>query len=559
MFIQGLANFIDDFLGGLMLISYALIVGSLIWAAWILRIWDRAGGDDGAPEPVVAVCVRLLKGGAITLAAMQGTKLLIKGVLLAATLGDFPLEAYFGTVQFIAGLLRFFLSCGFIYVAGRLSVSPADRSAWNTAAILTVPLVISGAWLVHGVGRFEHRERLMILTVIHQLAAAVWVGGVAQLLFLWHSRRSERVAHQFWPRAITRFGWLGAASVLLLVSTGLPLAVEYIGSLDGLFGTGYGSLVATKVALMAGALYFAYRNHKAGKEWKERGASADLTGKVPYFIEAETFVLVGVLFVAATLSSQPPSVDIKDTTATVSEVAYMFSPRLPKISSPTHEQLLAGEPGRVAVVDKVPSVAATEWSDYNHNISGIFLTGMCLVAMLSYTGRFRWTHYWPVGFIGLSIFLFFRSDAETWPLGPIGFWESTFGNGEVFQHRIATLLAFMLGVLELRARTRPDAHRLRYMFPVLSAFGGILLLTHSHAEFELKSEYLIQSTHTAMGLLAVVVASGRWLELRLAAAPVVSSQSASSRFDTGQVAGFLSILAMFVIGNFLMFYREPLY
>jgi putative copper resistance protein D len=364
------------------------------------------------------------------------------------------------------------------------------------------------------------------MTVIHQLAAAVWFGGVAQLLFLWHSRRAEQAAHKFWPLAITRFGWLGAASVLLLVSTGLPLAVEYIGSLDGLFGTGYGSLVATKVALMGGALYFAYRNHKAGKEWKKRGASADLTGKVPYFIEAETFVLVSVLFVAATLSSQPPSVDIKDTTATVSEVAYMFSPRLPKVSSPTHEQLLAGEAGRVAVVDKVPSVAATEWSDYNHNISGIFL--------------------------------FFRSDAETWPLGPIGFWESTFGNGEVFQHRIATLLAFLLGVLELRARTRPDAHRLRYMFPVLSAFGGILLLTHSHAEFELKSEYLIQSTHTAMGLLAVVVASGRWLELRLATAPV-SSQGAASRFDTGQVAGFLSILAMFVIGNFLMFYREPLY
>ncbi|MDD2768478.1 MAG: CopD family protein [Methylococcus sp.] len=558
MFIQGLANFIDDFLGGLMLISYALIVGSLIWAAWILRIWDSSAGKSAAPRPVIAICVRILKGGAITLAAMQGTKLLIKGMLLAATLGDFPIGAYLGTVQFIAGLLRLVLSCGFIYVATQLDASPHNRTAWNTAAALTVPLVISGAWLVHGVGRFEHREQLMAMTVIHQLAAAVWFGGVAQLLFLWHTRKAEQAAHEFWPLAITRFGWLGVASVLLLLSTGLPLAIEYIGSLNGLFGTGYGALVATKVALMGGALYFAYRNHKAGKEWKQFGASADLTRKVPYFIEAETFVLVGVLFVAATLSSQPPSVDIKETTATVSEVAYMFSPRLPKISSPTHEQLLAGEAGRVAVVDKVPSVAATEWSDYNHNISGIFLTGMCLVAMLSYTGRFRWTSYWPVGFIGLSIFLFFRSDAETWPLGPIGFWESTFGNGEVFQHRIATLLAFLLGVMELRARTRPDADRLRYMFPVLSAFGGILLLTHSHAEFELRSEYLIQSTHTAMGLLAVVVASGRWLELRLAGASESSSKTIAG-FDEGHVAGFLSILAMFIIGNFLMFYREPLY
>lgn len=558
MFIQGLANFIDDFLGGLMLISYSLIVGSLIWAACILRVWD-ASPATGAPRQVVALCIRILKAGAITLAAMQGIKLLIKGMLLAATLGDFPLGAYMSTVQFVAGLLRFILSCGFVYVAGLLSTAPNNRSTWNAAAALTVPLVISGAWLVHGVGRFEHREQLMILTVVHQFAAAVWFGGVAQLLFLWHTRRAEKAAHEFWPQAITRFGWLGLSSVLLLLSTGLPLAIEYIGSLDGLFGTGYGSLVATKVALMGGALYFAYRNHKAGREWKRAGASADLAGKVPYFIETETFVLVGVLFVAATLSSQPPSVDIKDTTATVAEIAHMFTPRLPKLSSPTHEQLLAGEPGRVAVVDKIPSPAATEWSDYNHNVAGVFLTSMCLVAMLSYAGRFRWTQYWPMGFIGLSIFLFFRSDAETWPLGPIGFWESTFGNGEVFQHRIATLLAFLLGVMELRARTRPDAERLRYMFPILSAFGGILLLTHSHAEFEPRSEYLIQATHTTMGLLAVVVASGRWLELRLAASASGGRLSKPTGIDEGHIAGFLSILAMFIIGNILMFYREPLY
>jgi putative copper resistance protein D len=77
-----------------------------------------------------------------------------------------------------------------------------------------------------------------------------------------------------------------------------------------------------------------------------------------------------------------------------------------------------------------------------------------------------------------------------------------------------------------------------------------LLLTHAHAEFELKSEYLIQSTHTAMGLLAVIMASGRWLELRLAT---------PEGYTESRAAGFVAILAMFVIGNFLLFYREPLY
>jgi putative copper resistance protein D len=93
------------------------------------------------------------------------------------------------------------------------------------------------------------------------------------------------------------------------------------------------------------------------------------------------------------------------------------------------------------------------------------------------------------------------------------------------------------------------------MFPILCAFGGILLLTHAHAEFELKTEYIIQSTHVTMGLLAVVMAAGRWLELRL------SSQSSGrdeNEFNERKLAGLISIFAMFLIGNIMMFYLEPL-
>lgn len=547
MYMQGLANFLDDFLGGLMLISYALVIGSLLWSIWILRIWSPS---ERASTAIIERGIALLRFGAIALVATQGTKLVIKALVLAATLGELPMSAYAGTVQFQAGLVRLVLALGIVWLTGRMRAAPVHRPYWNTLLALAIPLVISGAWLVHAVGRFELRSPLMAMTVVHQLAGAVWVGGIAQLLSLWRLGAVDREARMLWPTAISRFGWLGGLSVLLLLVTGLPLAWTYIGSWDGLFGTGYGSLVVTKSLLLVIALYFAYRNHSAGRSWRQGATGGAIVSKVPYYIEAETFILVGILFIAATLSSQPPSVDIPDLAVPVADVIEMFTPHEPRLTSPSHEELLAGEAGRVAVVGKVPSPAATLWSDYNHNISGIFLTGMGLVAMLYYLFGFGWARYWPLGFIGLSIFLFFRSDAETWPLGPIGFWESTFGNGEVFQHRIATLLAFCLGVMELRARTKPDARKLTFMFPVLCAFGGVLLLTHAHAEFELRSEYLIQSTHTAMGLLAVIMASGRWLELRLAT---------PEGYTESRVAGFVAILAMFVIGNFLLFYREPLY
>ncbi|MGZ8186151.1 MAG: copper resistance D family protein, partial [Methylobacter sp.] len=158
-----------------------------------------------------------------------------------------------------------------------------------------------------------------------------------------------------------------------------------------------------------------------------------------------------------------------------------------------------------------------------------------------------WTQYWPIGFVLLGIFLFFRSDAETWPLGPIGFWESTFNNGEVLQHRIATLLVFVLGTVELRARMiqNPTA-KLPLAFPILAAFGGLMLLTHSHIGFQPKSAFLIQVGHTSMGVFSLVLACGRWLELKLDS-------------PGKNIAGFISVAALFQMGLILMFYREPLY
>ena len=182
---------------------------------------------------------------------------------------------------------------------------------------------------------------------------------------------------------------------------------------------------------------------------------------------------------------------------------------------------------------------------------------MSLFAMLSYIRQLAifgsakkyldFTQYWPLGFVLLGIFLFFRSDAETWPLGPIGFWESTFNNGEVLQHRIATLLVFTLGIMELRARFNPNPNAtLKYAFPMLSAFGGLMLLTHSHIGFQPKSAFLIQVGHTAMGIFALILACGRWLELKLD--------------NPGKnIAGFASVAALFIMGLILMFYREPLY
>ncbi|MFM8330288.1 MAG: copper resistance protein, partial [Candidatus Methylumidiphilus sp.] len=140
MYMQGLANFIDDFLGGLMLISYALVVGSVLWGFVILRVT----GAERAGEGAIVASLRVLHFGAVALAASVGVKLVVKGAVLASTLGELPMGAYAGTVQFQAGLLRLLLALALMWFAKRAINEPGNPGHWQAIAGLTVPLVISG-------------------------------------------------------------------------------------------------------------------------------------------------------------------------------------------------------------------------------------------------------------------------------------------------------------------------------------------------------------------------------------------------------------------------------
>ena len=539
----GIADFLDSLIGGFDLICYALLIGGLFWSLFLLQPWKAVANQNSI---LIDKTITLIYKGGFWLAGAQLFKIVLKVWLMAAILEKSPFPEFAQTTQFIGGFIRATLTLTLAsYVYQFVKQAPLSKTAWYYAGWLSVPMIISGAWLVHGAGRFENQNILMSLTVIHQIAAAAWIGGVFQLLNVWQLVKAKKLSTDYWTQLLKQFSSLGIISVAMIFISGVPLALQYIDTWNGLVGTGYGNLLLVKIVLLSIALYFASLNRQAAKSGKPYA----LTQYVPHYIEAETFVLITLLFTAASLASQPPAIDIPTLTASWQEVLNTFAPQIPLINSPTHTDLIAGEAGRTAIIDQSPSIAATEWSNYNHNIAGIFLTTMSFFAMLSYLRYplLAFCKYWSVGFIALGIFLFFRSDAETWPLGPIGFWESTFNNGEVLQHRIATLLVFTLGSIELSSRLKPNySQKLPFVFPILAAFGGLMLLTHSHVGFQPKSAFLIQVGHTSMGIFSLILACGRWLELKLDG-------------NKRAVAGFISVAALFQIGLILMFYREPLY
>jgi putative copper resistance protein D len=540
----GIADFLDSLIGGFDLICYALTIGCLLSTLFLFQPWKERIDSNNAL--LVEKTITLIYKGGFWLTGAQLFKVILKIWLMTAILEKSPFPEFAETTQFIGGLTRATLSfvlASYVYCV--LKSNPFSKSHWLTASLLTVPMIISGAWLVHGAGRFENQTMLMSLTVIHQVATAAWIGGVFQLLNVWQLIKLNKLSTNHWRQLLKKFTVLGSISVAVILLSGVPLALQYIDSWNGLIGTGYGNLLLVKITLLGVALYFANLNRYAAKN----NDNYALTFYIPHYIEAETFVLITLLFTAASLASQPPAIDIPTLTASWQEVLNTFSPQIPRLSSPTHTDLISGEAGRTAIIGQIPSIAATEWSNYNHNIAGIFLTTMSFFAMLSYLrySALQFCKFWSVGFVALGIFLFFRSDAETWPLGPIGFWDSTFNNGEVLQHRIATLLVFTLGIIELSSRIKPNySKKLPFIFPILAAFGGLMLLTHSHVGFQPKSAFLIQVGHTTMGVFSLILACGRWLELNL---------DGKKR----ALAGFVSVAALFQIGIILMFYKEPLY
>ena len=77
---------------------------------------------------------------------------------------------------------------------------------------------------------------------------------------------------------------------------------------------------------------------------------------------------------------------------------------------------------------------------------------------------------------------------------------------------------------------------------MLCAFGGGLLLTHSHALFSLKEEFLTEVTHAPLGILGAFAGWGRWLELRLPHAE--------------RSAGWVWTSCLTAVGVLLLCYRE---
>lgn len=229
--------------------GFIVLVGG---AVFVLACWQRGAGS----RPLQRLVVR----GWMTLTAATLAMLLLRSPYTGSgKLGDaFDLDGLKAVLDtkpgaaLVSRLLLLGASALFIAV---LFGAYAKREDEREKKDLTFGLAIGGAVIAAGIAGTwalaEHASTgiqpgiAMPVDVLHLLAVAAWLGGLAALLIALYRTPDITAA------AVRRFSRIAFVSVLVLTATGIYQSWRQVGSWSALTGTGYGQLLLVKVGLVA--------------------------------------------------------------------------------------------------------------------------------------------------------------------------------------------------------------------------------------------------------------------------------------------------------------------
>jgi putative copper resistance protein D len=539
-------GFLSVILHGFDLIAQSVLLGSVLFLLLLALPLAPFLGRDSAV--VLGSTRRVIQISAIAGILIMLAATLINALVLQNSLGA-PWSSVIAADFVISGTLKILAMLAMLLIATWRPLS----SASNAAALALLGVVVLAAALAdsHAVARLDDRAAMFLVSGLHQVGAALWLGGLPCFALA-----LRRVAPASSLAMIgRRYSLLAMAGVAMIVIGAVFLSIGYIGSLDGFYGTAYGAMAATKgvllgVLLLLGLGNFLSIRHFAG----QAGAFA----RVRRFVTVEIGIAIAVLMAAASITSLPPAIDMTKDRVSFGEIVERMMPVLPRLSSPDRNTL--GIPVSQAQIDaawqmsnqaSVPgatafpprSAAHVAWSEYNHHWAGIIVLLIGLFALAERSGYAPWAKHWPLLFLLLAIFLFLRNDPDVWPLGPIGLMESL-RDPEVIQHRFFVLLTVGFAFFEWGVRTgRLKQPALALVFPLMTVVGAIFLLAHSHAISNVKDQLLIELTHLPMAVLGIIAGWARWLQVK---APE----------GEGRWAGWVWPVCFVLIAVLLLNYRE---
>jgi putative copper resistance protein D len=533
---------------GLTIVAQSMALGGILFLVFLARPFAAELGEAGVQ--IRQRTRRIAFWSMLALILAEATTLALEGSILVGTV-DLDVMGVLGAEFAVYSLVKIagaVMLAGLLY--GRRDSAPAPLLLAGLAIVLA-----AATGTTHAAARLEDRVPLMIVEALHQLGAAIWIGGIPCFVMAL-GRCDDGIA---WRRVGKRFSQMSMVGVACILISGITMSYLYVGAWDGFYGTAYGVMVGAKITMFLGLLALGGMNFLLVE--RLRADPAIPVTRLKRFSEVEIGLGFTLFFAAASLTSSPPAIDLTTDRVSWAEVVERNIPVWPRLASPSHADLAIP-----ALQEKLDTEAAQQakqplpafvegagylpprnafdiaWSEYNHHWAGLFVLAIGFLALLN-QGGVRWARHWPLVFLGLAAFLFIRSDPEVWPLGDIGFFVSLY-DVEVVQHRFFVLLVVIFGLFEWRVRAGGlGRSRATLVFPMVCAVGGAALLTHQHAIANVKDQLLIELTHTPLALAAIGAGWARWLELRLDP-------------PGNRIAGWIWPVCFLLVGLLLLSYRE---
>jgi copper resistance protein D len=547
-----LFGYLSIIVHGFTIISQSMTLGGVFFIAFLLRPFASRLGVVG--QSIERTSIAIAACSAMALVLCEVTTIALQGAVLIGTV-DLSLPQVLSANFAIAGIIK--TSAAALIALTLISLrqrTPVTLLLGLAAIELAAATLTTHAW-----ARLDDRTPLLVVEFLHQLGAAIWIGGIPYLLVALNRIQAAPA----WLLVGKRYSHMSMVGVACILISGITMSLVYIGSWEAFYGTAYGVMVGAKITMFLLLLGLGGGNYLLIERLRAQPTTPII--RLKRFAEVEIGIGIAIFFAAASLTSVPPAVDLTQDRVSGAEIVERNTPMWPRLTSPDHDALalpaLQAKLDAQAERDKAkPQVAFVPgsgelpprnaadiaWSEYNHHWSGLFVLAIGLLALLNAAGV-QWAKHWPLMFLLLAGFLFLRSDPEVWPLGAEGFFVS-FRDIEVLQHRIFVVLIVAFALFEWRVRVAHEVKPwMQLVFPLLCAVGGVLLLTHSHAIANLKDQLLIELTHTPLAITGIVAGWARWLELRLD--PVANRTE-------WRVARWLWPVCFVLIGLMLLNYRE---
>ena len=315
---------------GLTILSQSMALGGVLFLAFLAHPLAPKLGRAG--PRIVTGTARVAGYAAVALLVSEVATVALQAAVLADTI-ELPLRQVLTAEFAVAGLVKTAAAAAIAFVL----LGWRERAPVPPLLALGLIELAAATLTTHAAARLDSRGALLAVEGLHQLGAAIWIGGIPCFLLALAGVR-DGIGLRLVGSRFSRMSMVGVVCILV---SGTTMSVLYIGDWQGLYGTAFGVMVGAKIAMFLMLLALGGMNFLLVERLRTNPETS--VNRLRRFAEVEFGIGIAIFFAAASLTSVPPAVDLTQDRVTWQEIAERNTPQWPRLTSPDHDELALPE------------------------------------------------------------------------------------------------------------------------------------------------------------------------------------------------------------------------